>query len=231
MSRRTWTEKHGKIIAGTAVALFVLLSVFVFFQIGRPLIRFLSEPEKFQQWLDTYGIWSRLCYMGMVALQVFFAIIPGEPFEIFGGYAFGAWEGTLLYLAAAWLGGVAVFYFVRRFGVRAVEIFFSREKLDSLKFLHSSPKKDAILFFLYSVPGTPKDLLCYFAGLTDIDARRWLIFSLVGRLPSVVTSTFGGEALSSQNYIAAIVMFAVTLVISGIGALVYYRLCSKHNHR
>lgn len=229
--KRTFNEKQQKILAFVGVAVFVLITVFFCVFVGKPLIRSLSEPEKFKEWLDGFGFFGRLCYMGMVTAQVFFAVIPGEPFEIFGGYAFGAVEGTLLNLAAAWIGSCIVFFFVRRFGVRAVEIFFSKEKIESLKFLHSSPKREAIFYFLYTVPGTPKDLLCYFAGLTDINSRNWLIFSLIGRLPSIVTSSFGGDALSSENYPKAVAIFAITLVLSALGAYVYCRICTAKSRK
>ena len=39
----------------------------------------------------------------MVFFQVLFAVIPGEPLEIAGGYAFGAVWGTLVCLVAATL--------------------------------------------------------------------------------------------------------------------------------
>lgn len=226
--RRELSEKQQKLIAGLSILIFVLLSAAVVLLVGKPLVRSISKPEQFKLWLDDFGFWGRLCYMGMVVLQVFFAVIPGEPFEIFGGYAFGAVEGTILNLAASWLGGLLVFSFVRRFGVCAVEVFFSKEKIESLKFLRRSPKREAWLFFLYTVPGTPKDLLCYFAGLTDIDAQRWILFSLVGRLPSIFTSTFGGHFLSSKNYLGAVLVFGITFLLSAIGFYIYYRLCQKH---
>lgn len=226
--RRELSEKQQRLLAGLSILIFVLISAAVVLLVGKPLVRSISKPEQFKVWLDGFGFSGRLCYMGMVILQVFFAVIPGEPFEIFGGYAFGAIEGTILNLIATWLGGLSVFFFVRRFGVRAVEVFFSKEKIERLRFLCNSPKRRALLFFLYTVPGTPKDLLCYFAGLTDIDSRHWLLFSFVGRLPSIVTSTFGGHFLSSKSYLAAVLVFGITLSISLIGIYVYYRICQKH---
>ena len=72
-------------------------------------------------------------------LQVLVAVIPGEPLEISGGYAFGAVQGTVLCMLGAFLGGVVVFAFVRRFGRELVEVFFPKEKIESLRFLQSSP--------------------------------------------------------------------------------------------
>ncbi|MFQ9051930.1 MAG: VTT domain-containing protein [Oscillospiraceae bacterium] len=97
---------------------------------------------------------GRLCGHGV--LQVVVAVIPGEPLEISGGYAFGALRGSVLCLLGGVLGSVAVFALVRRFGRELVEIFFPREKLEKLKFLQSSPKRDALFWLIFTVPGTPR---------------------------------------------------------------------------
>ena len=122
------SEKAKKIIAASSIAVFILLTLAVAWFIGRPMLRFVSEPERFRAWVDSGRIMSRVYFLGMQLLQVFFAIIPGEPMELGAGYAFGAVEGTLLCLAGTVAGSMAVFFFVRRFGIRAVEIFFSRER-------------------------------------------------------------------------------------------------------
>lgn len=88
---------------------------------------------------------------------------------------FGALRGSVLCLLGGVLGSVAVFALVRRFGRELVEIFFPREKLEKLKFLQSSPKRDALFWLIFTVPGTPKDLLCYVAGLTDLSWGKWLL--------------------------------------------------------
>lgn len=158
-------------------------------------------------------------------------MIPGEPLEISGGYAFGALRGSVLCLLGGVLGSVAVFALVRRFGRELVEIFFPREKLEKLKFLQSSPKRDALFWLIFTVPGTPKDLLCYFAGLMDLSWGKWLLLCTVGRLPSVLTSTIGGSALGVKDYQFAILVFAVTLAVSGVGLLIYRAVCRRHERK
>jgi len=189
--------------------------------VGVPLVRSASEPEHFREWIASLGYLGDFAYMALVVLQVVVAVIPGEPVEILGGYAFGAWHGTMLYLIGAFAGSVIVFLFVRKFGKVAAEIFFSKEKLDSLKFLHTSPKRTLIFSIIFTVPGTPKDLLAYFAGLTDMKFSTWLIIAAFGRIPSAVTSTIMGETLGDQKYASALVALGVTAVLSLIGVLVY----------
>lgn len=92
------------------------------------MVRLASDPENFRQWLEERKLGGLLIYGAMVFFQVLFAVIPGEPLEIAGGYAFGAVWGTLVCLVAATLGSLLVFGLVRRFGTRLVEVFFSRGK-------------------------------------------------------------------------------------------------------
>ena len=215
--KRTLTEKQKKILSVAAMAIFAILFVVLAWFVGRPMIRFARQPEQFRTWVEGHGLWGCAAYAAMVFLQVVVAVIPGEPLEIVGGYAFGAWWGTVLCLLGATLGSVAVFALVRRWGRPLAEVFFPQEKLDKLQFLHSSPKRTALLWLIFTIPGTPKDLLCYFAGLTDLKWSTWLLIATVGRLPSIVTSTVGGDALGTKNYWGAILVFAVTLAISEIG--------------
>ena len=207
-----------------AVLVFILFSAAVGWFVGRPMIKLVGEPEQFRDWVDGHGIWGRLIFIGMMVLQVICALIPGEPFEIGAGYAFGAIEGTALCLIGITLGCLVVFLFVRRYGVRLVEVFFSREKIDSVRFLQNTRRLELLIFIVNAIPGTPKDLLSYFVALTKIKLSTWLLIVVVSRIPSVVTSTVGGSALGMENYIFAIVTFAVTLVVSGIGVLIYNRI-------
>ncbi len=192
-------DKNQKLAAALAIAIFVLVMAFLTWLIGGPVLRFAGEPEKFRIWVERTGAAAPLAYMGMVIAQILVALIPGEPLEIAGGYAFGAVGGTALCLVAATIGSIMVFALVRKFGVKLFEVFFPIEKLRSLRFLRASKKRDLLFLIVFMIPGTPKDLLCYFAGLTDIRFGVWLIICSLGRLPSIVSSTLGGDALGTEN--------------------------------
>ena len=220
-------ERHKRLLAGVSFAIFLLVFLAAAWFIGRPMVRFVQEPELFRAWVDDHGVWGALTFLGMMFLQVVVAIIPGEPLEIGAGYAFGFWEGTALCLLGIFLGSAVVFLLVRRFGTHLVEAFFDKEKIRSLKFLQESKKRDLLIFLVMFIPGTPKDLLSYFAGLTDIKLGRWLLITTVARIPSVITSTVGGNAVGEQNYLFAILVFAGTLAVSGLGLLIYQRI-SRH---
>lgn len=226
--KERFTEKQKKRLGVAVVFLAVLITLGAMYFFGRPLLRFASQPEEFRLWVEARGFWGQLAYMGMVIFQVLLALIPGEPLEIVGGYAFGALEGTILCLLASTLGSLLVFFLVRQFGVHIVEIFYPREKLQRLRFLKSSPKRNLLFLVIFTLPGTPKDLLCYFAGLTDMKPGLWLLICSLGRIPSILTSTLGGGALGSERYGFAVLLFAATLAVSAGGLVLYHYICKKH---
>lgn len=214
---------RGILIVAALVILTALLLVFV----GRPLVGAVRDPASFRAWVEEKGVIGKLVYVGMVIVQVVVAVIPGEPFEIAAGYAFGAVEGTVLCLLASVAGSMAVFFLVRRFGMRLVRLFFSEEQIGKVRFLQSTPNRNIVYFLIFFCPGTPKDLLCYVAGLTDMSPLTWLLISSVGRIPAIITSTLGGSALGEKNYGFAAIVFGVTLAISGMGILAYRLICRR----
>ncbi len=223
-NKRTGALRLAAILAGVAVAAAVMWIV------CRPMVAFASEPELFRAWVDSHGVLGRLAFVCMVILQVVIAFLPGEPFEIAAGYAFGALEGTALFLAASTVGSIAVFLLVRRFGARIVEVFFSGRELSSVRFLKTSPRRTLLLLVIFMIPGTPKDLLSYFAGLTDIRFGVWVLICSLGRIPSVVMSTVGGDALGTERYWFSLAVFLAAFAVSIIGLLIYRRIVTRHEN-
>ncbi len=225
------TERRKKQLAIAGIVIFLLFSLAVCWFVGRPLLRFVSEPERFREWVDSHGLFGRVAFVGMMTLQIVIAFIPGEPLEIGAGYAFGVWEGTLLCLIGALIGSALVFGFVRTCGVRAVEVFFSREKIESLRFLRDERRRNLLTFIVFLIPGTPKDVLSYCVGLTGMRLRTWLLITGIARIPSVITSTVGGDALGMGNHVFAVLVFVLTLIISAIGLLIYRGICRRENRK
>ncbi len=227
MKNKVFTEKQRKLFSIASISIFVLLSAAVCWFVGRPMLEFISEPERFREWVCNHGFWGKAAFVGMVVLQIVVAIIPGEPLEIGAGYAFGVWEGTLLCLIGALIGSIIVFLFVRYFGVKVVHVFFPEEKIQSLKFLQNSKKLNLLTFIVFSIPGTPKDILCYFMGLTKMKLSTWVSITAVARIPPIVTSTIGGNALGLKQYQFGIIFLLATFLISGCGILVYRQICKS----
>ena len=104
------------------------------------VIKYIDEPTKFRNFIDSFGIYSPLIFILMSILQILIPIIPGEPMEIAAGYAFGGLKGSILCLISASIGSFIVISLVKKYGRKIVEIFFNKEKIESLKFLKDSKK-------------------------------------------------------------------------------------------
>ena len=180
----------------------------------------------FQIWVKEKGFLGVLAFMGMNILQVLLAVIPGGPFEIGAGYAFGVVKGSLICDIAMTIASVIIFLFVKKFGLRFVELFVSKEKIESIKFLKSSKRSESIIFLLFLVPGTPKDLLSYLVGLTDMKLSHWIFICGVGRLPAIFLSALSGSALSSARYHLAIILIAAIIMLYVVG-IILYRIHNK----
>ena len=65
---RPISPQRKKQLAWAALVIFVLLTAAVCWFVGRPMLRFVSEPEKFRLWVDGHGLWGRVLYVGMCFL-------------------------------------------------------------------------------------------------------------------------------------------------------------------
>lgn len=216
-----------KIITLVGVLLFVGAIVALCVVFGGRMMEFLAEPGAVREWAGAQGLLAPICFAGLMAMQIILAFIPGEPLEIAAGYAFGAVQGTILCMVGALVGSLLVYLFVKKFGMRVVEVFFPREKIRSIKWLNDERKLSATLLMLFLIPGTPKDIMTYAVGLTAIKLPKWLAISTFARIPSIVTSTISGDALGLGDYTFAIIVFGATLIVSVIGLIVYNKVSAR----
>lgn len=215
--------------------IFSIISITVIFVIAVLLTVFIWKwlssfsQDGFRAYIQSFGPWGWIVLLGLQIMQVFVALIPGELLESAAGYAFGPFVGTIICYAGVVIGTAFIFFLTRKFGVKLVEIFISTEKINELRFINTESKRNGLVFLLFFIPGTPKDLFTYFIGLTDIKFTVFLIISLAARFPSVISSTFGGYLLGEERYIGAILLYSITGAVSLCGLLIYNRMLKRRN--
>ena len=219
--------RRRRIFSAVSLAVVFLLLAGCAFLIYHAFIRQISSPEEFRSYIESFGWKGRFVFLGLQCLQIVVAFIPGEIIEVGAGYAFGPLEGTFLCMAGAALASSFVFALTKKWGAKLVEMFVSREKINELRFINSERKINRVIFILFFVPGTPKDLFTYFAGLTRIKLHEFLVISILARIPSVVSSTIGGHIIGSENYLPAALLFAATGLVSLIGMALYSHFFKK----
>jgi uncharacterized membrane protein YdjX (TVP38/TMEM64 family) len=65
-------------------------------------------------------------------------------------------------------------------------------------------------------------------GLTKMKLSTWVSITAVSRIPPIVTSTIGGNALGLKQYQFGIIFLIATFIISAGGMLVYRQICKSH---
>lgn len=219
-------QQNHRLYVILSISVCLLLILFGSLLLAPVIIKTFNDPHKFRELVAQKGIWGYLLFILIQMLQVIFAFIPGEIVEVGGGYAFGTIWGTVLCLVGVFLSSTLIFFAVRKFGHRLALVLMDSNTVRRLSFLRDSKKMELILFILYFLPGTPKDILTYFAGLTEINPTFFLLICTLGRIPSVITSTMVGSALVESKYKTSIIIFAITGVLAIVGYFVYY-FCSK----
>ncbi len=224
LRRRKWFGAFTLLLFAVVIVLLTLFFVKV-------LSPYMSSTEQLQAFLESYGWKGRFILLGLQVAQVLIALIPGEVIEVGAGYAYGAVEGALICLVGVAAASSLVFLLVKKWGTPLVELFISREKIQELRFINSESKLKRLIFLLFLIPGTPKDVLTYFVGLTDITLTQFLAISLLARIPSVISSTISGQFLGNEDYLKAGIVYAVTGALSILGYSLYNRIVKYRQSR
>ena len=212
-----------------SVILSILSAVFlVLTALGIWFLRnYLADPALVREKIGEHYLLGAVAMVLISAVQVIVALIPGEFVEIAAGYCFGSWIGSALCLGGIVLGSCITILLVRYFGSRFVYAFYPKEKIDALPILNDPKKRNTLTFILFVIPGTPKDLLTYAIGLTDMSIPLYIALTTAARFPSVILSTLSGDAVGTKDYTAAVVFVIVTATVSGIGLLIYNAILKK----
>lgn len=194
-----------------------------------PVMKNLSTVEgqiAFKQKVESSGMLGLLLLFGLEVAQIFLFIIPGEPIEILAGMCYGGLWGTVFIMASAVIISTAIFFLVRKLGKKFVYEFSNEDKVKKIENskLFQNPKKiEMIMLILFLLPGTPKDLLVYIAGLLPIKPSRFILISTFARFPSVISSTLAGANIAVGDWKLGIILYAIIVIAVAILAFIYQK--------
>ena len=208
-------RKLGILIICIIIAALIALIVFAVL----PMREFVSDTTQLRAFIDQRGAVGVLMFMGMVMLQIFSTVIPAGPFEIAAGAVFGVTKGIIICTISMAIASSVVFFLSRKLGMKFALLFFTKDKLDSMDFLKSSPKQNLIIILLYLVPGAPKDIVTFIAGMTDIPYPLFLFAASICRVPSILLTVLSGNALATDHKGLFIIMIICVCAVYGFGIL------------
>ncbi|MBZ4666642.1 VTT domain-containing protein [Mahella sp.] len=202
--------------------------------LAQPFIELVRDADKFRLWIQGYGSMGFIMFIIIQVLQVIVFIVPGEVVQIAGGYLYGTLLGTLLSSIGITIGSLICFGLARLLGRRAIESIIGYERIHKFDDFINQPKGEALLFLIFLIPGLPKDVLAYAAGLSPMRFRNFFVITFIARLPSIMLSAYWGSNIVERNYwlLAGIAVIATILFLLGIfkGRVLLERIDKKlHN--
>jgi len=175
--------------------------------------RLYADRRFLKHMLREWGVLAPVVFIGLQALQVIIAPIPGQLTGILGGYLFGEWWGLLYSSIGLTLGSLAAFGVGRWLGIRYVRRLANPEIWQKLGFVVEA--EGAILcFVIFVIPGLPKDVTCYLFGLSPMPFWVFALVSTLGRIPDTWVASAQGAHAAAGDYVQVIVLTAVVVAIA-----------------
>ncbi len=213
------TKKQKITIVSIITIIIIWIMIYIFF--GKKLLQIVSNPDLFRAWLDKFGVFDEIIFITIRALQTVIKFIPAEPLEIASGYVWGPILGMIYCIIGNTIGTIIIFVLTKKYGKKVLDILVPTKNLDVLSIIKESDKIYVLLFFLYLIPGIPKDGLTYIVAFLPVKTVPFLIISGIARIPSVISSTLCGSTLAEKKYLISVSIFVGTLVLSILGGLLY----------
>lgn len=219
-NKRKWIA-YAKL--GVLILLLVGVPLYIYF-FQHQLIDSVSSVEKVKNLLNANKSLSIPIYIFAQITQIVICIIPGQWLQMGAGLAWGFWLGLLFSLIGALIGSILTYHLAKWLGRDAVYYMFGEDKVthytDKLK------KKRAffIVFLIFLIPGVPKDLCNYAAGISEMKLKPFLIASMLGRTPGMMGSLLIGKQIGMESYTAAIIIGVIALILFLLGVIFHRKI-------
>ena len=221
--RQEYLESHKAIywtISIVKLAVFLLIIVgiplYVWYFHGDALVK-AKSLKTVMEMLQQYKGKSVFIYIGLQVAQIVISVIPGQAFQFAAGWLYGFFLGLFYSIIGASIGTTLAFFIAKLLGQDALHLFFSKEKIDYFVTHLNSKKAYMAVFLIYLIPGFPKDLVAYAAGVSEMNFKAFLILSLIGRTPGMAGSLLIGALYFKGHYISMGIIGALAVIAFFIG--------------
>ena len=201
------------------ILIVVLIPLYLYFYQQDFLMRF-RDFNDIVSFLERYKLQSIPIYIILQIAQIVISVLPGQFFQLAAGYLYTFWPALLFSCIGAFLGTTITFWLAKGLGSDFVHIFFEKDKTEDYVKRLNSKKAYTIVFLLYAIPGIPKDVVSYAAGLSEMKYKPFIILSTIGRLPGMMGSIMIGSMWHKEEYVGMIIL-AIIAVVAFCSCIIY----------
>ncbi len=153
-----------------------------------------SSQDAFVEFIEATGVFAPLVFVVIETLSVIILILPcalGYPVSV---AAFGPFWGFILNAVSTVLGSIIIFLIVRIWGKPLVDALVSKRNYTKYeKFIEKTPLFEKLLAIMLLLPFFPDNMLCYIAGLTKMQYKRFCIIVLLFKPWKILFYTYGSQ--------------------------------------
>ncbi|MDR0424963.1 MAG: VTT domain-containing protein [Clostridiales Family XIII bacterium] len=224
-------EKSKRRIRNTvAIVKFMLMITII---VGIPAALFLKNPEFIDNFrslesinalLDRYKMGTFMFFVIAQIVQVVVSIIPGQAIQIAAGYSYIFWLACIITFVGIGIGTFITFYIAKLLGSDAMHLIFGEEKFKKYVETLNSKRAFIAIFIIFLIPGIPKDIFTYAAGLSEMKALNFTLLTMCARAPALMASILFGGMIRSGSYVGMIIMAASMLILCVLGLIYHSRI-------
>lgn len=173
-----------------------------------------------RRYILSYGEFSSLVFVVIYSLKPILLVIPTNILSILAGNIFGPYKAFLLSMIGCFGSGTIAFFLARFLGGAFVQRILKGKAMTLDSNIEKHGFKIMILMRLAVV--FPYDPLSYAAGLTKMKYRDFILGTLIGIFPEMVTYSLMGKNMEhpfSHKFILPIVI----VIALAIGAWYMYK--------
>ncbi|MCH4889585.1 TVP38/TMEM64 family protein [Acidaminobacter sp. JC074] len=185
-----------KLINGLTILGMILSLLFLIYGYNQGLF---TSQDKLNAFLNGFGYFSVVVFILFQAIQVVIPILPGSLGCLVGVIFYGPVYGFAYNYIGISIGSIVAFYLARRYGTSFVKSITKPKDYDKYsKWMNSLKNFDKWFALLIFSPIAPDDLLCYLAGLTRIQTKKFVTIILMFKPFSILAYSIGLDYLFGQ---------------------------------
>lgn len=223
-------KKWGKIIkASIVVGVLALISVGCFLLYKQFGIFGYSNIEDFRAFIESFGMWGILIYVGIrVLFTIFMSFIPSVSmiFDLIAVALYGAnWKAFVISLVSIAICSL-IMYVLGRTG--ANKLFKKIIGAEDLEKANKLIKEKGVVFYFLAMcfGGFPDDALVCMAGITKMNIIVFLITTIIGRSIGCAFTIFGISFIPFDTFTRPYDWF-VFIVCAGVSLYVIIKIGLK----
>ncbi|WP_411682564.1 TVP38/TMEM64 family protein [Clostridium thailandense] len=179
------------------------------------------RPRQVKRFILSYGNFSSIMYVILYSLKPVVLIIPVSLLSIVAGNVFGPYKALGLSMIGCFTSATLGFFLARFLGRSFVDKLLKGKAMTLDESIEKHGFKIISIMRLSFI--FPYDPLSYAAGLTKMRYKDFILGSLLGVFPEMISYSFMGKNLEHPFSIEFAMPIILIIVVAG-GALCTYKL-------